>query len=200
MVALLRTHATLAGVPAGDDCLFTMNWQPGTGGGSVADATDCLARFRAMWAVLGAKIATGGTILFDPFCEVFDSATGDLTGAFSGTMPANVVCAGGSSPLPAQTQGLIAWHTGIIRNGRFLSGRTFVPLPDEGDNDASGSPSSSYTSQLNAAVTALLTAGTTASVPVVWGRPTTPGGSNGASGQITSGAARNYWASQRKRR
>lgn len=200
MVALLRTKATLSTPPAGDDCLLQFNWQPGTGGGSVADATDCLARFRAFWSSLGAKIATGATITFDPFCEIFDSATGDLTGAFSGTPPANVTTSGGSSPLPAQTQGLITWRTGVIRNGRFLQGRTFIPLPDEGDNTATGAPSSSYLSQLSSAITALQTAGSTASTPVIWGRPTTPGGSNGVSGVLTSGAGRAYWASQRKRR
>lgn len=199
MVALLRTHGLLSPL-VGDQCLLTMHWQPGTGGGSTADATDCLARFRAMWASLGAKIATGGSITFNPFCEVFDSATGDLTGAFTGTTPAAVSPSGGSSPLPAQTQGLISWHTGVIRNGRFLSGRTFVPLPDEGDNTAGAVPSGSYTSQLAAAVTALLTAGSTASEPVVWGRPSTPGGSNGVSGVITSGVGSTEWASQRKRR
>lgn len=199
MVALLRTKAQGIASVSGSPYLFQQVWQPGTGGGSTADATDCLARYSDFWTTLAAKIATGVVIVFDPVCEIFDSATGDLTGSFTGVQPANINSSAGSSPLPAQVQGLIAWSTPIVRNGRFLRGRTYVPLPDEGDNAGNATPSVSYTAQLTVAVGDLLAAGSTASAPHIWGRPTTVGGSNGVSGPISAGVARNNWATQRRR-
>lgn len=184
----------------GDDCLFTFHWVPATVGGSVADASDALARFAAGWATLGAKIASGCVITFDPFVETFESTTGALLGGFAGTQPSNITTSGGSSPLPGQTQGLIRWNTGVVRGKRFLKGRTFVPVPDEGDNTGTATPSSSYTSQLAAAVADFLDTGPTATAPVVWGRPNNPAANNGVVSLIASGTASTTWASQRGRR
>jgi hypothetical protein len=203
MSVMLRT---LARGQFGSDTshIFQMWWAPGTLGGSTADATDILARYRAMWAALGAKICTGYSITFDPICIAVESTNEQLVGAFAGTQPANVSGAGGSSPLPLQTQGLIRWGTAGVAGGRRVRGRTFVPCPDEGDNDSAAAPSTSYKSQLAAGVTALLTAGTTGSAPGVWhkateateDRPATVG----AIYAITSGAASSSWSVMRTRR
>lgn len=203
MSVMLRT---LARGSFGSDSsnLFSMWWAPGTLGGSTADATDILARFRAMWNTLGAKIGTGYSILFDPICIAVESTNEQLMGAFAGTQPAAVLGAGGSSPLPLQTQGLIRWGTAGVAGGRRVRGRTFVPCPDEGDNTVGGVPGTSYTSQLAAAVTSLLTAGTTGSVPVVWHKatpatPTRPA-TTGAAYEIISGSPSFAWSVLRTRR
>lgn len=198
MAVIIRTDALLTSSLSSDPWLASMWWLPGTTGGSTADATDCLDRFRDMWVLLAAKVATGVSIANQGTVIAVEATTGALTGAFSGVAGAAVSSSGGSAPLPAQTQGMIRWATAGVVNNRRVRGRTFVPLPDEGDNDTSGKPGSSYTSQLALGVAALLTAGTTASEPVVWHRPVNNAG--GSQHFITGGGARTTWAVLRSRR
>jgi hypothetical protein len=199
MAVILRTSALLTGIGTAP-CFLSSWYLPGTVGGSNADATNCLAHFRSVWNVLAAKISTPGVITYDPTTIAMEATTGKLTGAFVGTSPANSTCAAGTSPLPAQTQGLIAWGTNGVVENRRVRGRWFIPSPDEGDNTGTpGGPSSSYTSQLSAAVTAMMVAPAGGNLPVIWHRPD-PGGSNGSHHVITGGAPRFYWTSQRGRR
>lgn len=199
MVALIRTKAVITSPISGGPHLTQQVWQPGTGGGSVADATDCLGRFRAAWNALATGVCTGYGITFNPTVDVFDSATGDLTGQFTGTPPAAISFSGGAAPLPAQVQGLVAWNTSIVRRGRFLRGRSYIPGADEALNTASGVPSAAYIGVLNNYITAMLATGATASTLQVWGRPTTPGGSDGVAGPVSGGVARATWSTQRRR-
>lgn len=199
MVALLRTRATITSPITGGPHLAQQVWQPGTGGGSVADATDCLGRFRAAWFAVSAFMCTGYGVSFNPVCDIFDSATGDLTGQFTGTTPASITCSGGSSPLPGQVQGLVRWTTPIVRRGRFLTGRSYIPGADEALNTASGVPSASAISAMNAYVTAMLATGSTASTLQIWGRPSSSGASDGVAGPVSGGAAATTWATQRRR-
>ena len=199
MAVIQRVSALVTGT--GTASAFLSAWYlPGVVGGSTTDATNCLAHFRSVWNVLAAKMYNGATITYDPTTLAMEATTGVLTGSFVGTSPANSIGAAGSSPLPAQTQGLIAWGTNQVINGRRLRGRWFIPFPEEADNSGTpGGPSSSYTSQLSAAVTAMMVAPAGGATPVIWHRPS-PGGSNGGHGAITGGAPRAYWVVQRKRR
>jgi len=198
MAVMIRTIGVGTGTGVGDAYLFSSWWLPGTAGGSTADATDVLARFRSCWNTLAAKIATGLTITYDPVCIAVEATTGVLTGAFTGTQPANSTSSGGSSPLPRQTQGLLRINTNSVVGGRRVQGRLFVPVPDEGDNDTDATPTSSYTSQLNTGGAALLAAGATASTLVVWHRP--QGGGGGQAVIATGVSAQDKWAIQRRRR
>lgn len=199
MAVIIRTSARVTGLSA-DPQLLTQWYLPSTVGGSNTDATNCLAHFRTIWNTAAAKMATGSQITYDPSVIAMEATTGVLTGAWVGTTPAVSNGAGGTAPLPLQTQGLITWATGQVFNGRRLKGRVFVPGPDEADNiSAQAVPSGSYIAQLNFMITAMLAAVTGGSLPVVWHRPS-PGGSNGGHGAITGGVASPTWASQRKRR
>lgn len=199
MAVILRTVARLNGLSA--DPYFLSQWYlPATVGGSNTDATNCLAHFRTIWNTLAAKITTGAVITYDPSVIAMEATTGVLTGAWVGTTPATSSGAAGSNALPYQTQGMITWATGQVFNGRRLRGRVFVPGPEEVDNTTvAGVPGASYIAQLNAAITAMTTAVTGGSLPVVWHR-NTPSQANGGHGAITGGAASPTWASQRKRR
>ena len=199
MAVIIRTVGRVFG--ASVDPYFLSQWYlPSTVGGSNTDATNCLAHFRTIWNTLAAKMFTGSQIVYDPSVIAMEATTGVLTGAWVGTTPAVSNGAAGANALPYQTQGMITWATGQIFNGRRLRGRVFVPCPDEGDNVTNaGVPSSSYTAQLGFAITAMTTAVTGGSLPVVWHRPT-PGGSNGGHGAITGGVGSTTWACQRKRR
>lgn len=198
MVVMMRSDAHLTSSLSSDPWLSTMWWIPGTAGGSTADATDILDRFRDFWVAVAPKIANGVSIQMQGTCVAVESATGVLTGVFSGTAGTAVASSAGSGPLPAQTQGLIRWLTNGIVLGRQVKGRTFVPLPDEGDNQTTGQPGSSYTVQLGLGGAAILAAGATASAACVWHRPG-PGGA-GSAHAITGYTPQSTWAVLRSRR
>ena len=198
MAVILRTAALLTGAASPDPGFTSLWWIPGTVGGSTADATDCLARFRASWDAFKANIHQDYTIDFDPICIAVESTTGVLTGAFAGTDPASVVGTGTGDPLPRQTQGLVRLTTSTVIGGRRLRGRLFIPGPLESANTTGGLPSSGYPSALTTSFGSLLTAGATASSPVIWHRPT--GGTGGNNALITGIGGATTWSVLRSRR
>lgn len=198
MAVILRTAALLTGAAAVTPGFTSMWWLPGTVGGSTADATDCLDRFRDVWEAVKSIIDDGYSIDYDPICIAVDAATGALTGAFAGTEPGTTVCTGATDALPRQTQGLVRLGTSTVINGRRVRGRMFVPGPLEVANDVNGLPTSGYTTSVTAAFASILAAGATASSPVIWHRPV--GGSGGASPLITSVGTSPTWSVLRSRR
>ena len=198
MAVIMRSAAILTGAFFTEPGLTQLWWSPGTVGGSTADATDILARFRACWEAQKSIIHQNVTIDYDPICLAVEATTGVLTGAFNGTDPTTTVCTGATDPLPRQTQGLVRLGTSSVINGRRLRGRLFIPGPLEAANDASGLPTSGYTSSTTTSFASMLTAGATASAPVIWHRP--QGGSGGASALITSVGTATAWSVLRSRR
>ena len=198
MAVILRTMARGTGLSS-DPYFLSMHWNPATVGGSNTDATNALADFRTLWENCKTKIATGLTITYDPTVLAIEDTTGVLAGVFSATPVANTTTSGGTAPLPYQTQGLIQWTTGTIINGRRLRGRTFVPAPDEGDNGTGGLPTSSYTSSIDAAIAGFMAA-VAGTVPSIWHRPSSPGASDGSSGDVVTGDTSATWSVQRTRR
>lgn len=198
MAVIIRTNAIMTGPDVGDPYLFSQFWLPGTPGGSSADASDALDLFSSMWTGLGNVMSSGQTINFDTVCLAYNDATGSLVGAFNGTLPSPVTTSGGTTPLPHQTQGLIAWGTAGVVSGRRVLGRTFVPLPDESENTTAGAPSGSYIANVLASAGFLLAVGATATEAVVWHRP--KNGAGGSSHPITTPQARSSWSVLRTRR
>lgn len=198
MAVIMRSAALLTGAAFTEPGLTQLWWQPGTVGGSTADATDILARFRAIWESMKASIDQTVTIDYDPICLAVEATTGVLTAAFAGTDPTSTVCTGTGDSLPRQTQGLIRWATSTVIDGRRLRGRLFVPAPNEASNGATGLPSSAYITALTTAGATVFTAGATASAPVVWHRPRP--GSVGAHALITSASGGTAWSVLRSRR
>lgn len=197
-MTVLRVNTTFKGTVAGPDYLSSVFFSPGTAGGSNTDATDIVARVRAMWNAMAGLMAVGCDATVDPVCLAYDQNTGFLTGAFTGSPVATVSGTGTGDPLPLQTQGMIRWSTTSVINARRVRGRTFVPCPVEGANTTSGQPSGAYASGLVAGAVALLTAGATASFAVVWHRPVDHLG--GQIVAITAGTASPNWAVLRTRR
>lgn len=198
MAVILRTAALLSGTSAPSSGFTSLWWRPGTAGGSTADATDCLARFRTFWDTVKSAIHSGLTVDFDPICIAVEATTGVLTGAFAGTDPLSVTGTAVGTALPLQTQGLLRLQTSTVVGGRRLRGRLFIPAPEEGDNDTAGVPDSGYVTALNTAGATLLAAGATASDPVIWHRPT--GGAGGTDAPITAVSASSAWSVLRSRR
>jgi hypothetical protein len=198
MAVILRSAALITGTSMPTTGFTSLWWLPGTTGGSTADATDALARFRAVWDGLKSHMDDGLTIDFDPICIAVEATTGVLTGAFAGTDPSSVTGTAAGDPLPSQTQGLVRLATSTVISGRRLRGRLFIPGPVEADNTSAGVPSSTYTTDVTTAAATLFDAGATASEPVIWHRPT--GGSGGNHGLVTGVTTVATWSVLRSRR
>ena len=198
MAVIMRSAAILTGTAFTEPGLTQMWWSPGTVGGSTADATDILARFRAIWESFKVHMSTTVSIDYDPICIAVEATTGVLTGAFSGTDPATTVGTGTGDELPRQTQGLCRLGTSTVVGGRRVRGRVFVPGTLESDNTGSGLPSSTYTTAITTGFATIFTPGATASLPVVWHRP--QGGTGGSAPAITSVTTAPAWSVLRSRR
>ena len=198
MAVIMRANAVIAGTGYSTPGLSSLFWAPQTVGGSTADATDILARFRAFWQALITHLASGTTVTLDPTCIAIEATTGVLTGAFAGTAPGVVTGTLAGDPLPRQTQGLLRMGTSTVISGRRVQGRLFIPSPGETDNALGVGPTAGYMTDLTVAGGAMLTGGATTSIPVIWHRPG-PGGA-GASPAVTSMAASGTWAVLRSRR
>lgn len=198
MAVIIRTAAVLTGASIPGGGFTSLWWRPGTVGGSTADATDCLDRFKDLWDAAKGAIHTGLTVDFDPICIAVEATTGVLTGAFAGTDPASITGTAAGTALPLQTQGLLRLATSTVVAGRRLRGRLFIPAPEEGDNDANGVPDSGYITTITAAGSTLLAAGATASDPVVWHRPGPAGA--GTDAPITGVSCAPTWSVLRSRR
>lgn len=198
MAVILRTAAVIAGPAYSTPGFTSLWWAPQTTGGSTADATDTLARFRAFWQALITFMSTGTTVTLDSTCIAVEATTGVLTGAFTGTAPGVVTATGAGDPLPRQTQGLLRLGTATIISGRRLQGRLFIPNPIESHNDLGVGPTSAYSSAVTTAGGGMLTAGATTSAPVIWHRPG-PGGA-GSQGTVTSSSCSLTWSVLRSRR
>lgn len=198
MAVILRAAAVLSGasIPTGG---FSQTWWlPQTVGGSNADATDILARFRAAWATWAPNIGVGYTATFDPICIAVESTTGVLVASFAGTQPAAVTGSGAGDPLPFQTQGLVRLLTSTVLNGRRVQGRLFIPGPLEGGNTTGGGPTAAYQTAYDAGGDGMLAAGATTSSLQVWHRPVN--GAGGANASVTSTSPSPTWAVLRSRR
>ena len=198
MAVIMRSAAVLGGgaIPSGG--FSSMWWSPSAAGGSTADATEILARFRLFWATVAGAMTTGVTVTFDPICIAVEDSTGVLTGSFAGTQPASVTGTAAGDPLPYQTQGLLRLFTSTVVGGRRLRGRLFVPAPPESLSTSGSGPTTAYQTSVDAGGDSMLVTITTPSDPVVWHRPV--GGAGGSSGLVTSTAASPTWAVLRSRR
>ena len=198
MAVIIRTAALLTGTAIPSGGFTSLWWSPGTVGGSTADATDCLARFRTFWDGVKSHMSTGISVDFDPICIAVEATTGVLTGAFAGTDPTTVVGTNAGEILPYQTQGLVRLATSSVISGRRVRGRLFIPTPGEADNTAAGAPNATYVTDVTTAAATLLAAGATASDAVIWHRPT--GGTGGGSADITGVSCATTWSVLRSRR
>ena len=201
MTAILRVRYTV-GLSNGLLGLFQTYWRPGTAGGVVADASDCLARVRAALVTMQPTYGAGTSFVPQAGVDVLEDTTGALIGGLTGAIGLSVSGTAVGDQMPVQTAYLVRHTTSLVVGRRRLRGRTFLPGPTESQNDPSGRPSTASILPVNNAFNALLTGGTTASFPVVWARPTKlPAVRAGTSGAITSSSVQPaYWGSQRDRR
>jgi hypothetical protein len=185
----LRTRVQITGM-SGGPALSTMYWLGETQG----DAEAAIAAVAAGWSALEANLANDIAWSTEPDVDTID-AQGVLTGSFQVAVESG---AGTSvnDPLAWATQGLLRWGTGVIRNGREVRGRTYLPGFTEADN-VNGAPAPSAITVMQAAVAGFLPA--TGAVMVIWARPS-PDLTTGQFAPVQGGSPWNRWAVLRSRR
>jgi hypothetical protein len=175
-------------------------WQTGAGGAGVSvfysngtdDATAALGTFfnaiKALFpAAVSWQIPSSG--------DKIEATTGALTGSWSGGTGATIASTG-SGTYAAGGGAYVRWYTNTIRDGRKFYGRTFLApiLASVYDND--GTLTGGNVTTMQNAANALVTAAKT----VIWGRPTTPGGSDGLFAGVTSALVPDKVTSLKSRR
>jgi hypothetical protein len=157
-------------------------------------------RIRDFWLALKPKIGGTAAWTVQGAIDLILDSDGSLVGSLSATSRSDVGLDGGS-PLPAQTQGLVAWSTATIVDSHRLRGHTYVPAPST-SSIASGAPTAAYITAMNSAATAALVTGTFNLL--IWHRPKFDSAGTliraGSSGLATGGAGKGSWSVLRSRR
>jgi hypothetical protein len=181
---------------------ITVDWTTDAGAGfvsvmyfneGVAVATQRADLDTFLGSVAGA-LDSGTTYTIATSGREWNSTTGALTGAWTETTAYTGPGLVSGQAVPDATQILFRWQTGTIVNGRFLSGRTFIPgcaaiNQDEGNLEES----------LRAAIEANgVTFAGSAATPVVWHRPVA--GTGGQQVQMTDCSVWEEFAVLRGRR
>lgn len=157
--------------------------------GAAPDAV--AAAVRAFYDGIKAEIADTYSVAIEPNYRILDATTGAMTDA--GLLTTGTAAVEGTSslgPLPDAVSALVRWNTGMIVNGRFLKGRTFVPGVSY-DNLTGGNMSAGCVTTFNTAAAALvnLDAGF-----AVWSRTA------GVVHPVIAGDTWTEYATQRRRR
>jgi hypothetical protein len=106
--------------------------------------------------------------------EVRDNATGGLTKTVSGVVPAARAGALGATGYAAGVGCRLRWNTDGVRNGRPVTGTTFVVPIASAMYEANGTLTASAITPLQTGASTLITALQTSEAPLaVWSKPST---------------------------
>jgi len=186
--------ATLARIPVVWDGL------PGLPGLSVfySDSSSVVATVVALKALFTATAGNHPASLtwqFPTSGDEFDDTNGQLTGSWTGGAGGSVVSSGGAGSYAAGVGYRMTWSTNGIAGGRRVKGSTFF-IPMLGSlYESNGTISNAVVTNMTAAAATFIAAGTT----FIWHRPS-PGGSNGVSFPVLSGAVPDKVSTLRSRR
>lgn len=170
MAVILRVR-TIMTYGSGGPGLNTQYFSPGTVGGSVADATDVVARVRTCWAAVAPQFAPTMSLQVESDVAAIEATTGALTGTFSATPVAAVVGSAAGSSVPPVLQLLMRLRTGTVINGRLLRGRQYLGPAGALVQGSGGVVQASSVTAFNSAYNAMLVTSPTTSFPAVWHRP-----------------------------
>jgi len=197
MPNLLRVRTVLSYFSGGPG-LNTIYWIPGTPGGVTADATDAVARVRAMWLAMAPQFSSSMQFQTSNDVALIDEVTGTLTGSLAAAGVAGVAGTGGSNNEVVAAMLLVRLRTAGVRNGRLVKGRWYLGPVGAGVANGLGTVTTGNVTAMNTAANALLTGGATASVPCVWHRPKDL--APGAGFPVTSASTWDQFAVLRSRR
>jgi len=175
-------------------------WTTGVGAAGVSvfysnTTDDATAALGAFFNAIKGAFPSAVTWTIPSSGDKIEGTTGALTGSWSGgtgatySGPAAVAYAAG-------TGAYVRWYTNTIRNGRKFVGRTFLAPVSTGLYDAAGTIDNSNLSTFQTAANTLAATG----LIVIWGRPTTVGGSDGLWAGVTSAVVPDKVTSLKTRR
>lgn len=165
--------------------VVTWNGLQGMPGYSVfhsAAADDATASLGTFFDTVKTMVSQPCTWTIPSSGDKLDVATGHLTGGWSGGT-GSTKSASSAVAYAAGVGLVVRWDTGLIRGTRRFRGRTFIVPLGSGLYATDGTIDNTALATLQTAVNALVVAGKIG----VWGRPTTPGGSDGIFSTVTSG-------------
>nr|CRY96742.1 hypothetical protein [uncultured prokaryote] len=110
--------------------------QTDSGGGKVSvmyfedtpDVASQRALLNTFWQAVVSNCNQNATFTVRTEGRELDEATGTLTGAWNDSTPYVALGEVTGDPVPDASQALVRWSTGAVVGGRFLRGRTFIPM------------------------------------------------------------------------
>lgn len=160
-------------VGGGVSTFYSSNSAPGT----------ILAAIRAWFLSFNGALPTGVSIVFPSSGETIDDTTGTINGVWTATAP-DVVVGQDADPYAAGVGMRVVWNTAGITRGRLVRGATYIVPLSADFYDTNGSIDGTLVSNMQTATDTLIAADSGSLR--VWSRPSTSGGSDGASHAITS--------------
>jgi hypothetical protein len=148
----------------------------------VDEAVDAITDF---WTALAPTLPAGLTLQVNNVVEVREEDSGSLISVYGAPAQAAVASSGPGSHA-AGVGFRIRWSTAGIRNGRAVTGTTFVvPLPTT-LYETNGTIAASMITASSTAAAALLGRLNAAGLPLgVWSRPSAPGANDGVLHPVT---------------
>lgn len=181
---MYRVRTVFTGIQ-GSPWLSTMYFDS-LGAGTAQQAVSAVGTF---WGALDNFMGAGVAWATEADVADINSTTGQPEDVTS-TTPSTGAGSGGADLLPAATQGLIQWRTGVFANGREVRGRTFIPGLME--TASTGGPSGTFASAAPTAAAALIADAN--STLIIWSR------ANSSFAPVTSGTLWTSFAVLRSRR
>lgn len=187
-MADIREIITEWTTPSGSDFVTVMYFA------GAEDQVTQRAALAAMWADYGTSLSDLWTWFIRNDMRLLNEATGALVGASTDSTAHTDTGDSANEALPEASQLLVRWQTGVIINGRFLQGRTFVPgfiVQASADGEVNPSFIGAYTTTAQDLIDADVGFG-------IWHRPSA--GSGGSFHLATAASVWNEFAVLRGRR
>lgn len=163
---------------------------------SQADLDATAVKVKTFLQTIAPYLPSTASISYPGTMDKLDTGTGELLDVFNIPVQATTSGASGSA-YSAAVGACVNWQATGIVNGRRLRGRTFL-VPLAGAFQTDGTLDTSFLSTLRTAATTFATSTSGLDISV-WHRPS-PGGSDGAAGEVVSATVTDKTAVLRSRR
>jgi hypothetical protein len=179
---MIRVETRWSGGPMGAG-LTVMNV-----GGAAEDAgelDDALAAVKAFWTALAFLVPSTVTMQVNNVVEVRNEGTGAIIASISGAVQ-SAVPGSGSGTYAGGVGARVRWTTGQTRNGRPVTGTTFVVPLVSAALENNGTLSGQTVTAFSTAASTLLGSLNSLTLPLgVWSRPTSQGAGDGLLNPVT---------------
>lgn len=165
-----------------------------------ADAGPCADRVATFLTANRLKFPSSVTWTIQSDVESVSAATGQLLNVTSVGARTPITGGAAAGAYSGASGVVITWRTAGVRNGRRVRGRTFLVPTANNIYQSDGTIDNTHLNEFVTSATALATVTGTQLPLVVWARPSTPGGSDGAAHVVTSASVPDMAAVLRSRR